>query len=402
MNLPELDIKEYDYPLPEENIAQFPSGTRGGSKLLLAHEKPFATVNFSELKNHIPHDSLLIFNETKVIPARLIFSKPTGARIEIFLLQPDENTDYQIALATDKPCVWNVLIGNASKWKEGCLTLGFTLPDGQTGVLSATRIASEKVRFEWTPSGRVFSEILDVLARVPLPPYIHRDTDEKDRDRYQTVFARNDGSVAAPTAGLHFTDDQLAELSNFGIKQVALTLHVGLGTFRPVKESISDHEMHNEPFYISPKQLKTLAEHADKPWIVVGTTTLRALESLYVYAGKIAAEECYPVAHFNIKQWDKWNSGNTISKKEAFETLCRMAEKENSSLTGNTSLFITKGKPVRTADFLITNFHQPKSTLLMLVDAFASEDWREAYDFALKNNMRFLSYGDACLFRNGQ
>ncbi|MPM10001.1 S-adenosylmethionine:tRNA ribosyltransferase-isomerase [bioreactor metagenome] len=402
MNLPELDIKDYDYPLPEENIAQFPSGTRGGSKLLLAHKKPFATVSFSELKNHIPHDSLLIFNETKVIPARLIFTKPTGARIEIFLLQPDENTDYQIALATDKPCVWNVLIGNASKWKEGCLTLGFTLPDGQTGVLSATRIAAEKVRFEWTPEGRVFSEILDILARVPLPPYIHRDTDEKDRDRYQTVFARNDGSVAAPTAGLHFTDEQLQELRKCGIKQVALTLHVGLGTFRPVKESIADHEMHNEPFYVSPEQLKTLAENADKPWIVVGTTTLRALESLYVYAGKIAAETCIASTNFNIQQWDKWHSKNSISRKEAFETLNRMAEKENSSLTGNTSLFITKGKPVRTADFLITNFHQPKSTLLMLVDAFASEDWREAYDFALKNDMRFLSYGDACLFRNIQ
>lgn len=402
MNLSDLDIKDYDYPLPEEYIAQFPSGIRGGSKLLLAHEKPFSTVNFGELKNHIPHDSLLIFNETKVIPARLIFSKPTGARIEIFLLQPEDNSDYQIALATDKPCIWNVLVGNASKWKEGCLTLCFTLPDGQTGVLSANRIASEKVRFEWTPSGRVFSEILDVLARVPLPPYIHRDTDEKDRDRYQTVFARNDGSVAAPTAGLHFTVDQLAELSNCGIKKVALTLHVGLGTFRPVKESIADHEMHNEPFYVSPEQLKTLAENADKPWVVVGTTTLRALESLYVYAVKIVTGECIPAAHFNIKQWDKWNAENTVPRKEAFETLYRIAEKAKSSLTGNTSLFITKGKPVRTADFLITNFHQPKSTLLMLVDAFASENWHEAYDYALKNNMRFLSYGDACLFKNRQ
>lgn len=399
MNFPELDIKDYDYNLPEENIAQFPPEQRGGSKILLSHQKPFSIVGFDELKHFIPNNSLLIFNETKVIPARLIFSKETGARIEIFLLQPDGNSDYQLALASKNSCRWNVLIGNAAKWKNGELSIEFQLADGSKTTLKALRTSTDTVLFEWS-ADILFSEILDMLARVPLPPYIHRNTTEQDRNRYQTIFARNEGSVAAPTAGLHFTENQLQDLDRSGITQVALTLHVGLGTFRPVKGNIAEHEMHREPFFVTSQQLKILAENTSKPWVVVGTTTLRALESLYVFAEKIKTSQSADSAEFNIDQWDKWRSGNTISRSEAFKVLHQMAEKKESGLKGNTALFITKGKPVQTADYLITNFHQPKSTLLMLVDAFSSENWKEAYDFAKANQMRFLSYGDACLFKN--
>jgi len=395
-----LNIQDFNYPLPEENIAQFPAEKRGQSRLLLAHQQPFSISDFSALQNFIPHNSLLIFNETKVIPARLVFAKPTGARIEIFLLQPENGTDYQLSLAETGSSSWQVLIGNASKWKDGDLSISFHSPELGSGELKATRTFADRVRFEWTPAALTFSEILDHLARVPLPPYIHRDSCNEDRDRYQTVYAKHEGSVAAPTAGLHFTEAQLKEMNDCGIQQVALTLHVGLGTFRPVKGSIHAHEMHNEPFYISQQQLQMLAQNADRPWVVVGTTTLRALESLYLFAEKSSLGKCEATAEFSISQWDKWNGANAMSRKVAFETLLRISEKENSSLHGNTSLFIVDGKPLHTANFLITNFHQPKSTLLMLVDAFASENWKQAYDFAIKNKMRFLSYGDACLFKN--
>ncbi|MGD9491883.1 MAG: S-adenosylmethionine:tRNA ribosyltransferase-isomerase [Bacteroidales bacterium] len=399
MNFPELDIRDYNYHLPEENIAQFPPEKRGGSKILLAHQQPFSIVGFNELKHHIPKNALLIFNETKVIPARLIFNKSTGARIEIFLLQPEKNTDYQLALSSKQSCSWNVLIGNAAKWKSGDLSIGFQLTGNTTGILTASRTSDNTVLFSWNADIE-FSEVLSLLARVPLPPYIRRDTVMEDRDRYQTVFARNEGSVAAPTAGLHFTTEQLNELNQNGIMQIALTLHVGLGTFRPVKGNIADHEMHTEPFFVSSEQLNQLTENADRPWIVVGTTTLRALESLYIFAEKIKSGESNASAEFNIAQWDKWNSGNTLSRNEAFGILKQLNAGKNIGLFGNTSLFITKGKPVKTADYLITNFHQPQSTLLMLVDAFASEQWQKAYEFAIQNQMRFLSYGDACLFKN--
>ncbi len=400
MQLPDLDIQQYNYSLPDEYIAQHPVSRRGQSKLLLAQETPFSITDFSKLKDYIPENSLLIFNETMVIPARLIFAKATGARIEIFLLHPLDSPDFQTALGATQSSRWQVLIGNASKWKDGALSIDFDLPGQGPGKLVAERISADSVLFSWSPEEIHFSEILDHLARVPLPPYIRRDSAPEDRDRYQTVFARHKGSVAAPTAGLHFTDQQLTELSAAGIKQVALTLHVGLGTFRPVKDSISNHEMHNEPIHISAQQLQTLSENTGRPWVVVGTTTLRALESLYVFAEKTAAGKCNPSFEFAIEQWDKWHSANQMSRRDAFNMLAQLAAKNPQGLSGNTSLCIVKGRPVQSADYLITNFHQPKSTLLMLVDAFASEDWKAAYAYALDHNMRFLSYGDACLFKN--
>lgn len=402
VKLPNTSIDQYNYHLPDENIAQFPTEKREDSRLLLAKSEAFDTTLFSEIGKHIPHNSLLIFNETRVIPARLVFFKSTGARIEVFLLHPIEPADYQQALAAFGTTEWKVLIGNAAKWKEGDLSIVFCAETGSEIVFTATRTGSETVRFSWHHHIS-FGTVLDHLAQVPLPPYIHRSNNQNDRERYQTVFARNAGSVAAPTAGLHFTEKLLHQLSTSGIQQVALTLHVGLGTFRPVKDSIANHTMHNEPFYISHEQLKMLAENASRPWTVVGTTSLRALESLYVYGCKLLNKTETRKAEFEIEQWDKWNGHEPegANRQTVFESLLALSEKHGSAgLSGNTSLIILKGKPVRTADYLITNFHQPKSTLLLLVDAFASTNWAEAYQYALNQNMRFLSYGDACLFLN--
>ena len=234
---------------------------------------------------------------------------------------------------------------------------------------------------------------------MPLPPYIKREAENEDKNRYQTVFSRNEGSVAAPTAGLHFTQEHLEYLEKNGIKQIALTLHVGIGTFRPVKGDIAKHDMHSEAFVISKNQLENLAKNADKPWVVVGTTTLRALESLYVFAEKNKENKNPIEDKIIVEQWDKLLSNSTMCRKEAFSEILKKSEGKN-LICGNTSLFILRGKPIKCADFLITNFHQPKSTLLMLVEAFASVNWQSAYKFALENNMRFLSYGDACLFKN--
>lgn len=399
MEFPEFDINDYNYFLPDKNIAQFPAKNRGESNILLAHKNPFSIARFNELKHFIPRDSLLIFNETKVIPARLIFYKPSGARIEIFLLNPENNTDFQLALASTVSCSWNVLIGNASKWKNGDLLIKIENSKNSFVTLTASRTGADTVKFKWD-SDISFSEILSLVAKIPLPPYIQRENIEEDRIRYQTVFARNEGSVAAPTAGLHFTESQLQELTENRIIKASITLHVGLGTFRPVKGSISEHKMHTEPFYITREQLNILSQNAHKPWVVVGTTTLRALESLYIYAEKIKMGISEPKNSFEIQQWDKRQIKNEMPRNEAFSILMQIANQNQMGLYGQTSLFITKGNAIKTADYLITNFHQPKSTLLMLVDAFASEKWQTAYEYAINNNMRFLSYGDACLFKN--
>lgn len=396
-NLP--DINEYDYSLEENNIAFFPTKNRGESKLLLAHSEPFSITQFDQLIKHIPKNSVLIFNETKVIPARILFAKTTGAIIEILLINPKDNKDFPSALNEKGQSEWDVIIGNASKWKSGPLIINFQLNEQESGKLIANRTAENSVKFEWLPEKLRFYDIIEKLAKMPLPPYIKREAESEDKNRYQTVFSRNEGSVAAPTAGLHFTQEHLEYLEKNGIKQIALTLHVGIGTFRPVKGDIAKHDMHSEAFVISKNQLENLAENADKPWVVVGTTTLRALESLYVFAEKNKENKNPIEDKIIVEQWDKLLSNSTMCRKEAFSEILKKSEGKN-LICGNTSLFILRGKPIKCADFLITNFHQPKSTLLMLVEAFASVNWQSAYKFALENNMRFLSYGDACLFKN--
>ncbi len=402
MRLPEFSSDHYQYLLPEEQIAQQPAASRGASDLLIATDKPFSSIPFAHLPQYIQESSVLLFNDTRVIPARLIFSKSTGAQIEIFLLRPSAEMSYEYAMAATGKCKWKVLVGNSARWKSGILSISSKTSLGVDLTLTAERNGIDEVVFNWD-ADVTFGQMLDILAHVPLPPYIKRSDNKEDKDRYQTVFARHQGSVAAPTAGLHFTKEILDELSLKKIRQVPLTLHVGLGTFRPVKGNIGQHTMHGELFSISHENLKLLVELSDYPWTCVGTTSLRALESLWMAGCALLNKGNDGQAAFKIDQWEKWNEKepNGATRKSVFLALKNHSEKHGSNgLTGETSLLLIKGKPIRSADYLITNFHQPGSTLLMLVDAFSSVDWREAYTFALSNRMKFLSYGDACLFKN--
>lgn len=396
MQFPVFSSDDYLYQLPAEQIANFPATRRDESHLLLACNEPFSIAPFHTLRQWLPTNAVLINNNTRVIPARLVFRKSTGARIEIFLLQPSTHSSFQQALGSRSPVSWKVLIGNAAKWKTEKLTLCLS-----ETCLIAERAGDDVVQFSWNTE-EPWEYILEKMAHIPLPPYINRADQPEDRQRYQTVFARNEGSVAAPTAGLHFTNELLHEMQNSNIPQVSLTLHVGLGTFRPVKGSIAEHTMHCEPFHVSAEQLKSLGQMSGRNWVITGTTTLRALESLFIAGTQLLNGKSIDPQNIEVHQWDLWNSQPfPFSRAEVFAALYELASKQPSlSLSGNTSLLIARGAKVHCADFLITNFHQPGSTLLMLVDAFASVNWKRAYAFALENRMRFLSYGDACLFRN--
>jgi len=390
-------ISEYHYDLPAERIAAYPTEKRGASLLLNALQEPFLKMPFSKLPTIIPQNTLMVFNETRVIPARLHFYKGTGAKIEIFLLKPLSGGDFQIEMTRTESTEWEVLIGNASKWKDGVLELSL-----DNLILYAERTGQNSVRFSWSNPGLSFAAVLAEAGKVPLPPYIKRESEKADLERYQTVFAKREGSVAAPTAGLHFSDTIMEELKESGQRFAKVSLDVGIGTFRPVKGEVKDHDMHKETIHITHEELENLVENIDRSWLFVGTTTLRTMESLYLHALKIHHGLANEANTLNIQQWDhlQVKAKGLISKKEAFEKLLQISEtNEKSGLSGDTSLFILKGQPVITADLLLTNFHQPLSTLLMLVDAFASVDWKKAYDFALENDFRFLSYGDACLFR---
>jgi len=391
-------VSKYHYELPADRIADYPAANRGDSLLLNALQEPFLKADFRDIAKLIPENTLMVFNETRVIPARLHFQKQTGAKIEIFLLKPLSGNDIQIEMTHTDSSEWEVLIGNASKWKEGLLEL--LLEDL---ILYATRTGQNSVRFTWSKPDLSFAAVLSEAGKVPLPPYIKRDSEKSDLDRYQTVFAKREGSVAAPTAGLHFSDEIMTELTQSGVRFSKVSLDVGIGTFRPVKGEVKDHDMHKETIHITHEELENLVINIDRPWLFVGTTTLRTIESLYLHALKIHHGLIDSSAIIDIQQWDhlKVKAKGLIPKKVAIEMLLQISEtNDNSGLSGDTSLFILKGQPVITADLLLTNFHQPSSTLLMLVDAFASVEWDKAYDFALKNDFRFLSYGDACLFKS--
>jgi len=391
-----LSIEEYDYFLPEDRIAQFPVKNRELSKLLVAIQKPYQIALFKDIVDYLPDNAVLIYNDTKVIPARLIFQKPTGARIEIFLIKPRQPGDYQENFHTTSSVVWEVMIGNAARWKEGRLQLRWVEKDEEQS-LEVSKLESNLVRFTWKPPTLTFGEILEKVAHVPLPPYIKREDNPDDRNAYQTVYAYQPGSVAAPTAGLHFTEEILEQLTiQKNILKIPITLHVGLGTFKPVKSAIAEHEMHAEPVIFTKESVMALAKHADKPWIVVGTTSLRALESLYYYLLYLLKGKKIDV----VPQWIAWETSDKdiIPRTELFKTI--MKENIFQNIFFETQLFILPGKPVLMGDYLITNFHQPRSTLLLLVDAFASQSWKGVYSFALQQELRFLSYGDACLFKN--
>ena len=401
-----IRIEDYDYPLPEEKIAQFPLQSRDRSKLLVCRDGIISEDIFSNLAKQIPQNSLIIFNETRVVHARLLFQKASGSQVEIFCLEPLwPFTDHQQAFQQKKEAEWKCLVGNSKRWKSGKIEME-SHHKGLSVKLLAERVerfegGASRVRFCWEPENFTFGQVLEVLGKIPLPPYIHRQAVSQDEQTYQTIYARQDGSVAAPTAGLHFTEEVMASLAVINTEILKFTLHVGAGTFRPVvAENLSGHEMHAEEVYLPVESLEQLKSAIHKPVIAVGTTTTRLLESLYWHGVKVIyGQSSAPL--MNVSQWDPYGElkKNHVSREEALQAVisgCK--ETGTEALQGRTSLLIAPGYQFRFPDLLITNFHQPKSTLLLLIAAFIGEDWKKAYQFAMENGFRFLSYGDSCLF----
>lgn len=389
----EILIKDYSYDLPQERIALYPLPERDQSKLLVYKDGVIEHSKFTELSSFLPPKSTLFFNNTRVIPARLYFQKETGATIELFLLNPVwPSTLVQQAMETKQSNRWVCTIGNLKRWPDGAkltksihhLTINATLIDREAGI----------VEFNWTPAELSFAEIISQTGLTPLPPYLKRQAEESDRLRYQTVYSNLDGAVAAPTAGLHFTDRILEELKGLRHKIEFLTLHVSAGTFQPVKvENAIEHPMHGEQVIVTYENIKELlSAHAT---IAVGTTSLRTLESLYWFGVKLINNPSLP---FEIAQLDPYQLPSMISKLQALEAIQKKMEIENlDSISGETSIMIMPGYDFKVTDALITNFHQPGSTLMLLVAAFVGNDWKQIYHEALKNDYRFLSYGDSSL-----
>lgn len=402
-DLKALRIEDYDYPLPDERIARYPLPQRDHSKLLcLRGSMPPEEHRFYDLPALLPQDSMLVFNDTKVIHARLLFRKETGAVIEVFCLEPHD-MDVTEAFAQRERCTWTCFIGNNKKWKEGPLSGKWKVEGGEFCLTAERREAVGNawvVDFSWD-GGLSFAEVIEAAGVIPLPPYLGRDAEASDAERYQTVYAHHDGSVAAPTAGLHFTPQVLDALHDRGIGTEYLTLHVGAGTFKPVSTpTIGEHEMHVEKVQVTADNLQHIIAHAGRPLIAVGTTSVRTLESLYWFGVKLQGEPCLPMMH--VDQWDPYTIGDTASRLpvvDAYGNILRWMDRRGiDRLDGETQLMIAPGYRYRVINGLVTNFHQPKSTLLLLVSALVGDRWRDCYRYALDHQFRFLSYGDSCLF----
>ena len=396
----DISIEAYDYPLPEDRIAKYPLAERDASKLLVLKDNVISESQFKHVGEYLPKDALLVFNETKVIRARLQFHKTTGSRIEVFCLEPEQ--DYQMAFSACSPVRWKCLVGNAKRWKEGKLSMELSVK-GEKVTLFAERLAHNdqysEIEFSWTPENLSFAAVLEAAGEIPLPPYLHRDAEPDDRDRYQTVFARYDGSVAAPTAGLHFTQPLIAELRDEGFGFDEVTLHVGAGTFRPVAtETIGEHAMHSETIIVRKSLIENLIQQFGKPIIPVGTTSTRTLESLY-WIGVMLKEQGDALRPLHMEQWFPYETHAPLSATEALQGILAYLDKHGlTRLEASTALMIAPSYKMRIITGLITNFHQPKSTLLLLVSALIGERWKDCYRFALDHGFRFLSYGDSCLF----
>lgn len=395
-----ISIDEYDYPLPEDRIAKYPLAERDASKLLVLKDGKIQASQFKHIGEFLPEKALLVFNETKVIRARLQFQKETGSHIEIFCLEPEQ--DYQIAFSSPSPVRWKCLVGNSKRWRDGMLQMKLSA-QGQEVILSAERIERNdqysEIEFSWTPATLPFATVLEAAGEIPLPPYLHRDAEPEDRDRYQTVFARYDGSVAAPTAGLHFTKPLLEQLKSNGFELDEVTLHVGAGTFRPVATpTIGEHAMHSETVIVRKSLIQNLINHLGGNIIPVGTTSTRTMESLY-WIGMMLHEEGSALRDLHVNQWYPYESHPELSSREALQLIIKYLDQHQlTRLEASTALMIAPSYKMRVISGLITNFHQPKSTLLLLVSALIGNRWKEAYQFALDNGFRFLSYGDSCLF----
>jgi S-adenosylmethionine:tRNA ribosyltransferase-isomerase len=399
-----LPIDDYDYDLPEERIARFPLPERDASQLLLYRGGAISSARFSSLAEQLPPRSLLVFNDTRVIRARIVFFKETGARIEIFCLEPLEPADYERAFAQKGSCLWRCMVGNSKKWKEGTVSIAFEHA-GKPCRLTAARAdeggeADERepsIRFEWD-ADLAFGQLLELLGRIPIPPYLNRESEESDNTRYQTVYSRWEGSVAAPTAGLHFTDRILEDLRARGMGTEKVTLHVGAGTFLPVKsDDARSHSMHTEHFEVTTATIQKLSTLTG-PVVAVGTTSVRTLESLTVLGYRIM-QGGSPDADRPVGQWEAYEIPEALSGTELLRALANWLESNGlKRLKSSTRIMITPGGfHFRVVEGLITNFHQPKSTLLLLISAFVGEDWRRIYRYALEHDFRFLSYGDSSL-----
>jgi len=403
-NVRNLRIADYNYELPDERIAKHPLAQREQCKVLVYKDNKIEQRHFYEVPSLLPTDSMLIYNNTRVINARLRFRKATGSQIEIFCLEPVAPADYQLIFQTTSQCTWLCLVGNSKRWKQGPLSQQVEV-DGQQLTINANRGNRRgnafEITFDWDGNDEItFASILEALGEIPIPPYLNRGTEKSDLTDYQTVYSHIDGSVAAPTAGLHFTDDVLTECDNRGILRRELTLHVGAGTFQPVKsENIGEHDMHTEFISVPCTLLEELAKTTRRV-IAVGTTSVRTLESLY-YVGQVL--ESNPDAteeQLRVTQWMPYTTPCSISPQKALENIVDYLKRHNASnYLGSTQLMIAPGFTYRIVKGMITNFHQPQSTLLLLVAAFVGNgNWRKLYNYALDNDFRFLSYGDACLF----
>lgn len=398
-----IDINQYDYPLTDDRIAKFPLDDRASSKLLVYRHGQITQSTFGNIGDMLPEGATLIFNNTRVVRARLIMHKASGARIEIFCLEPHSPADYERAFAVKGCAEWSCIVGNLKKWKEGEVAIDFTL-DGRDSRLSARIVErgtrEHIVRFEWT-ADMTFGQLLEHLGRIPIPPYLNRDSEEIDNTRYQTVYSRIEGSVAAPTAGLHFTRELIEELRGRGVEFDEVTLHVGAGTFLPVKDDdAARHPMHTEHFEVSLSTIDHLRARYGTI-TAVGTTSVRTLESLAALAWRIKTTGDADVSRV-VGQWELYDLPDDFDGDEALTLLSEyMRAKGADRIKAATQIMITPlGFRFRVVRYIITNFHQPKSTLLLLVGAYVGDDWHRIYDYALDNDFRFLSYGDSSLLIN--
>ena len=402
----EIEISNYNYELPDERIAKYPLAQRDRSKLLIYNHGEVGEDVFCNLPAHLPKGALMVFNNTRVIQARMHFHKDTGALIEIFLLEPAAPADYEQMFQTRSRCSWLCLVGNQKKWKEGKLTRQLEIK-GEGVEISAIRKGeqgtSQLIAFEWDNDQVSFAEVIDAAGELPIPPYLNRETEESDKTTYQTVYSKIKGSVAAPTAGLHFTPEVLNALDAHGIDREELTLHVGAGTFKPVKShTIGEHAMHTEYIAVKRQTLVKLLAH-DCQAIAVGTTSVRTLESLYYMGLKTLHNPNISEEELHVNQWEPYD-GSThtcsdgVSSVDALQALLDwMDRKQLTVLHSSTQIIIAPGYNYKIVKMLVTNFHQPQSTLLLLVSAFVKGDWHKIYDYALSHDFRFLSYGDSSL-----
>jgi len=400
-------IKDYTYELTEERIAKYPLPQRDESKLLIYKNGKIEENNYYNLDKYIPSNSLLVFNNTKVVEARLIFQKSSGSVIELFCLEPaEEYPDITTAMMQKKKVLWKCLVGGAKKWKDESLIKMIKMieSDSKEVELVAKKIKKLTddflIEFSWNDASLSFAEILHHTGSVPLPPYLHREAEETDKERYQTIYAKHEGSVAAPTAGLHFTERLFQKLEKKNIQRDFVTLHVGAGTFKPVKtETISEHEMHAEFFEVQKIFIENLLYHLDKNIIVVGTTSLRTIESLYWLGVKTIFQAEISQHDLQLQQWEVYNiDASDISTEQALQSLLQWMNKNQTEvLVTKTQIIIVPGYELKVANGLITNFHQPQSTLLLLVASIVGDHWKKIYSYALENNFRFLSYGDGSL-----